>query len=118
MYLIYEFRPYPAIQKELMTGPPIPKSIYGLHAKTMVIDEEIAIIGTFNLDPRSANLNTEGIVIIRDSVFAKQIHDQMIREMKPENSWEYTKDYNPDKHASFGTRFKMFLMGFVPKSIL
>lgn len=115
---IYEFRPYPAVQKELMTGPPIPESVYGLHAKTMVIDEEIAIIGTFNLDPRSANLNTEGIVIIRDAKLAKQIHDQMMLETQPENSWEVTKDYNPDQNASFGTRFKMFLMGFIPKSIL
>ncbi len=35
--------------------------IFGLHAKSMVVDKNITVIGTFNLDPRSANLNTECI---------------------------------------------------------
>ena len=38
---------------------------WGLHAKRGVLDDETTIIGTYNMDPRSANLNSELIVICR-----------------------------------------------------
>ena len=84
----------------------------------MVVDEEILMVGTFNLDPRSANLNTECVTIIRNPQLAKITHDVIMKESEPENSWEYTTDYNPDSNAGGWTRFKMFLMGFIPRSIL
>jgi phosphatidylserine/phosphatidylglycerophosphate/cardiolipin synthase-like enzyme len=37
----------------------------------MVVDDETAVIATFNLDPRSANLNTECLTIIRDARVAE-----------------------------------------------
>jgi putative cardiolipin synthase len=37
-----------------------------LHTKAFVVDEKDLFIGSFNFDPRSANLNTELGVIIRD----------------------------------------------------
>jgi putative cardiolipin synthase len=39
----------------------------GIHAKRAVIDDKIVILGTYNIDPRSANLNSELIVICYDS---------------------------------------------------
>lgn len=39
-------------------------SVEQLHTKAMVIDQEIAVIGTFNVDSRSAYLNTESMLII------------------------------------------------------
>lgn len=40
---------------------------WGLHAKRAVIDDNTVIIGTYNVDRRSANLNSEMIVICRNS---------------------------------------------------
>ena len=37
-----------------------------LHTKAFIVDEEHVFIGSFNFDPRSANLNTEMGVIIND----------------------------------------------------
>lgn len=37
------------------------------HAKTAVIDDEIALIGTYNLDPRSSKLNREVGIMIKDT---------------------------------------------------
>jgi len=34
------------------------KTIFGLHAKTTVFDRKITFVGSFNVDPRSENLNT------------------------------------------------------------
>ena len=65
---IYEFKPDAQIRQKIMSdvmeGQLQEMPIFGLHAKSMVIDDDITVIGTFNLDPRSANLNTESIIII------------------------------------------------------
>lgn len=37
----------------------ISKARFGVHAKTFVFDKKDVVIGTYNFDPRSANLNTE-----------------------------------------------------------
>jgi len=59
----------------------------GLHAKSMVIDRKISIIGTHNFDPRSENYNTEGIVVIDDAAFAQQLARSILRDIHPDNSW-------------------------------
>ena len=40
----------------------IAKARFGIHAKTFVFDKKDVVIGTFNFDPRSADLNAEMIV--------------------------------------------------------
>lgn len=120
---IYEYRPDAAIRYEMMNSSPLQRKmnftpIFGLHAKTMVVDSKIAVIGTFNLDPRSANLNTECIVIIRNDEFATQLYDIMKIEILPENAWHVTSDFNPDNKASILKRFKIWTRGIVPEAVL
>lgn len=59
----------------------------GLHAKSLVVDRRIGVIGTHNFDPRSENYNTEGAVIIDDPVFAQRLADSILRDIHPQNSW-------------------------------
>jgi phosphatidylserine/phosphatidylglycerophosphate/cardiolipin synthase-like enzyme len=59
----------------------------GLHAKSMVIDNRIGVIGTHNFDPRSENYNTEAAVVIDDAAFAQALAASIRRDMSPENSW-------------------------------
>jgi phosphatidylserine/phosphatidylglycerophosphate/cardiolipin synthase-like enzyme len=59
----------------------------GLHAKSMVVDRRIGVIGTHNFDPRSENYNTEGAVIIDDPVFAEALAQSILRDIHPQNSW-------------------------------
>lgn len=59
----------------------------GLHAKSMVIDGDIAVIGTHNFDPRSIDYNTEAVVVIPDRAFAQQVEASIHRDIAPENSW-------------------------------
>jgi phosphatidylserine/phosphatidylglycerophosphate/cardiolipin synthase-like enzyme len=59
----------------------------GLHAKSLVVDRRIGVIGTHNFDPRSENYNTEGAVIIKDPVFAEQLAQSILRDIHPDNSW-------------------------------
>jgi phosphatidylserine/phosphatidylglycerophosphate/cardiolipin synthase-like enzyme len=119
---IFEFRPDAAIRYKIMTGALQKeidfKPIFGLHSKSMVIDGKISVIATFNLDPRSANLNTECAVIVHSVPFSKKLLTIMDEEFMPENSWETTLSFNPDSHAGFWKRFKAWSRFFVPKSIL
>jgi len=119
---IYEFRPDAAERFQVMTGALQEKlnftPIFGLHAKSMVVDGTTTVIGTFNLDPRSANLNTECVVIMRSEKIATGVLNLMEIEFKPENSWETTLSFNPDSEASKSKRVKTWTRKVVPKEIL
>lgn len=119
---IYEFRPDAAERSKMMTGELQAtldhQPIFGLHAKSMVVDNEKVVIGTFNLDPRSANLNTECITIIHSQQVAKGVLEGMEIEFLPENSWQTTLDFNPDSEVNNYKRLKTWTRKILPKSIL
>ncbi|MDN3666357.1 phospholipase D family protein [Algibacter miyuki] len=119
---IFEFRPDADERKKIMTGELQEtldyQPIFGLHAKSMVIDNNITVVGTFNLDPRSANLNTECIVIVHSEDISQGVLKGMEIEFKPENSWETTLNFNPDSEVSRYKRLKTWTRKILPKSIL
>ncbi|WP_201555264.1 phospholipase D family protein [Psychrobacter sp. 72-O-c] len=53
------------------------QSSTSLHAKTFAIDDHQVFIGSYNVDPRSANINTEMGVIINDDELARQLHQAL-----------------------------------------
>ncbi len=119
---IFEFRPDAAIRRKIMSGD-LQGSIdytpkFGLHAKSMVIDGKTTVVGTFNLDPRSANLNTECIVVINSVDIASEVQAAVEEELKPENAWETTVDFNPDKEVNKMKRIKTWTRKVLPKAIL
>ncbi len=113
---IYEFKPAPAVQKNLIDRyAELEKQapIFAIHAKTLVIDSEKLFIGTFNLDPRSANLNTEVGIIISNQQLASQVEQVIEVDMQPENSWLSRED-NPDRFAPLGKRMKLLFWKLFP----
>ena len=119
---IYEFRPDAAVRKAVMTGElqqTLDQTpIFGLHAKSMVVDDSITVIGTFNLDPRSANLNTECVTIIHSDAIAASVREGMEIEFLPENAWEISSEFNPDSEVSKWKRLKTFSRKVLPVGIL
>jgi len=119
---IYEFKPDSLIRQKVMSdvmqGKLQEMPIFGLHAKSMVIDDEITVIGTFNFDPRSANLNTESITIIPSKKVSISVKAGMLEEMLPENAWQTTLEWNPDGEETILKRLGVKLRRVVPKSIL
>lgn len=114
---LYEFKPHPEIQQQLVQRYPALKDnnpIFAIHAKSMVIDETTIFIGTFNLDPRSANLNTEVGVLIENAVLGEQLQQSILNDIKPENSWKITPEYNPDKEVGLGKRMKLWFYRILP----
>jgi len=59
----------------------------GIHTKAFVIDGEQALIGSFNFDPRSRDLNSEIGLVISDAEFAREVLDQMDQDFHPDNSY-------------------------------
>jgi len=59
----------------------------GLHAKSVVIDRRIGVVGTHNFDPRSETYNTEAVVVIEDPAFARALAESIARDLAPGNSW-------------------------------
>ncbi|MFK8138762.1 MAG: phosphatidylserine/phosphatidylglycerophosphate/cardiolipin synthase family protein [Bdellovibrionales bacterium] len=52
-----------------------------LHSKSMVFGEDVSFIGTYNLDPRSQNLNSEMGVLIRDYKFSESLRKSIELDM-------------------------------------
>jgi len=99
---VYEFKPEPAAIESLF--PRYPEFLalaqrriaekkqdrlpfLSIHAKSMVVDDRTAFIGSYNLDPRSENLNTEVGMLIEDAALARELRMEIETDMLPENSW-------------------------------
>ncbi len=59
-----------------------------LHAKSIVADRKLLYIGTFNLDQRSASINSEIALVIHSEILASQVAESFFRDVLPANSWE------------------------------
>jgi putative cardiolipin synthase len=113
---VFEFKPHPAIEREILersaefgAKPPI----FAIHAKTFVIDGTTVFVGTFNLDPRSANLNTEVGVLVRSKALASRVEASILRDMRPENSWDAATGEG-DAGAPLGKRLRLLLLRALP----
>jgi phosphatidylserine/phosphatidylglycerophosphate/cardiolipin synthase-like enzyme len=106
---IHEFKPFPAEADELVSdyallgdgdantgagyrkyGPtPLNRAgvRLGLHAKSMVIDDQLVVIGSHNFDPRSDIYNTESGFIIDDRALAHAVGEAILRDTAAGNSW-------------------------------
>ncbi|MEQ5839290.1 phospholipase D family protein [Paraburkholderia acidicola] len=84
---LYEFRP---IQNQPRPGIAGSQSRASLHAKTYVIDRKILVIGSMNLDPRSAHLNTELALVIHSEALAGEVATLFDRATQPEISYRVT----------------------------
>lgn len=114
---IHEFKPHPALQAELLRRYPALQDrqpVFALHAKSMVVDNRTLFIGTFNLDPRSANLNTEVGVLLDNRELAGRLAASIERDMRPENSWLSTPAFNPDGLVPRSKRWQAGLYRLLP----
>jgi putative cardiolipin synthase len=61
-----------------------------------VFDREAVFIGSFNLDPRSASINTEAGLYVESPELAEQVVAYMDEGVQPENSYRVLLDENGD----------------------
>lgn len=92
---LYEMRRQPAANKPQEKAGPFGSSASSLHAKTFSKDGRRAFVGSFNFDPRSANLNTELGFVIDDPALAQAI-TRTFDERVPAESYEVRLDERGD----------------------
>lgn len=69
-----------------------PTTAYGLHAKSVVFDRKVAVIGSFNFNLRSTYLNTESLLVIENQNIAESLADDIEQAMNEKNSWRLNLD--------------------------
>ena len=79
-----------------------------IHAKSYIFDQRISMIGSFNLDPRSAFLSTESMVVIDSIPIAKALSDNIVELIG--ESVPYSTEADTPQKTPF---FKSFLIGTV-----
>jgi putative cardiolipin synthase len=132
---IYELRPDASSARKnwsLLAG----RSRASLHTKAGVIDRQVVVVGSFNLDPRSTALNTEIVIMVESTELAAQIIDFMDDGVRPENSYHVVLEtdpetgaerlawltvtdgkevrYHSEPEASLWRRFSTWLIGLLP----
>jgi len=88
---LYELRPDAEVKAEVDTMPVV-SGFVGLHTKAAVVDRSRVFIGSFNLDPRSRNINTEMGILIDSPELGQELADRIEYLMQPLNSWRVQLD--------------------------
>ena len=121
---LYEYRPDSIVSK---TRAWRGESKAALHTKAIVFDRESVFIGSYNLDPRSSDINTEAGLYVESPELAEQVAAYMDEGVRPENSYRVLLDddgdlywvtevdggevrYTEEPETTFGQRF---MSGFI-----
>ncbi|MTI94163.1 MAG: phospholipase D family protein [Firmicutes bacterium] len=84
-----------------------------VHAKSYVFDSRLSLVGSFNIDPRSAFLSTETMVVIDSEEFAAILEEQ-IKHLVAEGSLAVGPDYGYQDSSAVEarpvSRFKRLLV--------
>jgi putative cardiolipin synthase len=97
---LYELRPSPGV--DAAAGQHGQSSGVSLHAKALVVDNHITFIGSMNLDPRSALVNTEMGLIVDNVALAKAVTDFFALATRPENAFELQLEHAPGATTNTG----------------
>lgn len=73
-----------------------------LHTKALVLDGAEAFVGSFNLSPRSAHINTELGVFVRNPVLAGQVRELFHQVTRPTLSYRVSLDEDGRLHWTDG----------------
>jgi len=125
---LFEIRPDAvSVKKRLFSA----KSRASLHTKVMVFDKKSALIGSVNMDQRSAAINTESFVYVESPELAAQVAAYMEKGVRPENSYKVVLDddgdlvwitevdgaevrYRTDPESTFWQRLVSNFIGLLP----
>jgi putative cardiolipin synthase len=131
---LYELRPQITAGKD--GRDEFGSSRASLHAKALIIDRSIVLVGSMNMDPRSANLNSEIGLVLRSPEIARQLvhmYDDVTRnnsyrvDLADGSHVRWTAQENPDGPTVFeqepaanpGLRFLLWLLApLAPEEML
>jgi len=103
----------------------------GLHAKAMVVDDDLTVIGSYNMDPRSRVWNSEIALVVYGQEFARQTLAVMNEEFGNDNAYRVFLNedgevrwrlecegcdtvWSKEPDSTFGKRFMASFFGIMP----
>ena len=130
---LFELRPQVGPQRSSLGR--FGSSHASLHAKALVIDRSVVLVGSMNMDPRSANLNSEIGLVLRSPAIAEELvrlYDDVtthssyrvqlwdgyrLRWTSTEN--DAAKTYDAEPAANHGLRFLLWVISpLAPEEML
>lgn len=73
-----------------------------LHAKTWVFDKKIGVVGTYNLDYMSEQINSEVVAAIKSDEFSKELRDGIMSDIGDSKEYKVTVDGKGNVEGVFG----------------
>jgi phosphatidylserine/phosphatidylglycerophosphate/cardiolipin synthase-like enzyme len=86
-----EMKPWAASRERYIAHANSSKAHLALHGKAAVFDRKIVLVGSFNLDPRSAALDTETVFVVNSPELAAQFLQAFATDFEPANAWHIGK---------------------------
>jgi putative cardiolipin synthase len=83
-----------AKDRSLYMAPPVDAKHLGLHAKAILIDDDLSFVGSANLDPRSLKLNTELGLLVRSRDLNRRLRADLGVDFDRRNAWHLER--SPD----------------------
>ncbi|MCK5685083.1 phosphatidylserine/phosphatidylglycerophosphate/cardiolipin synthase family protein [bacterium] len=100
------------------------KNANKLHAKVFVFDGQVSIVGTYNMDYISQDINSEVVTTVNSNIFAKEVTASIMNDVKT-SSVEYKIKVQPDgkikviygpaQHCDESLLKKLKILGFFAK---
>jgi putative cardiolipin synthase len=99
---LFEYKVHPPQEHRDRKWYRLRPSYSALHSKVLVIDRQTAWIGSFNLDPRSFDLNTEVAVVVKSAELSARLAESIDEDRLPTRSWRI--QLQPDPRPVTGYR--------------
>jgi putative cardiolipin synthase len=97
---LYEYKVHPAQERRDRKWYHLRPSYSALHSKVLVVDRRITWIGSFNLDPRSYDLNTEVAVVVNSAELSAKLAESINADRQPTRSWRIQMQPDPRPAAA------------------
>ncbi len=87
-----------------------------LHSKTFLIDRQITIVGSYNMDPLSQTANAEAMAVVNDKALGQAVYEQIQKDIangvieykiKLDKNGKVVSAYGPEDHLDSKTLRKM-----------
>jgi putative cardiolipin synthase len=88
---LYEMKPWAASRELYLAHAAKSKAHLALHGKAAVFDRKTVVVGSFNLDPRSAALDTETVFVVHSPELAAKLLEAFATDFEPANAWRIVK---------------------------
>jgi putative cardiolipin synthase len=96
---LYEMKPWAASRELYIANAARSKAHLSLHGKAAVFDRKTVFVGSFNLDPRSAELDTETVFVVQSPELAEQFLQAFATDFEAANAWRIGRVNGKDNVA-------------------